>query len=213
MSDTLSVSDSTSELVASLPFSSSLSEESLSRLEQLAKTRTIAKGDVLSKQYASAKEFGFLLEGGVLFFLEIEQLERNLLVGETTVPWTPVGWAGFRPPHRYKTTCVAEKDCHLLFWKRKKLQKLFDEDAQLARHFFCFVVEKLQLLLEATRSLAVAGIPEEDFKFENKPSDPVETVGDLDVKAFLRAAPIFRNFQRRTYSSFGWHRGSARDRK
>ena len=194
MSDTISVEDSISELVSSLPFSSSLSAESLSRLEGLAKTRTISKGDILSKQYASAKEFGFLLEGGVLFFLEIEQLGEDLLVGETTVPWTPVGWAGFRPPHRYKTTCVAERDCHMLFWKRKKLQKLFDEDAELARHFFCFVVEKLQILLEATRSLALEGIPEEAGKFENKPTDPIESVGDLDLKAFLKAAPFFETF-------------------
>jgi len=194
MSDTIAVGDSISELVSSLPFSASLSDESLSRLENLAKTRTITRGEVLSKQYASAKEFGFLLEGGVSFLLEIEQLGEELLVGETTVPWTPVGWAGFRPPHRYKTTCLAERDCQLLFWKRKKLQKLFDEDAQLARHFFSFVVEKLQLLLEATRSLAVAGIPEENWQFENRPSDPIESIGALDVKAFLKAAPSFETF-------------------
>ena len=194
MSDTISVGDSISELVSSLPFSSSLSDESLSRLEKLAKTRAICKRDVLSKQYASAKEFGFLLEGGVSFLLEIEQLGEDLLVGETTVPWTPVGWAGFRPPHRYKTTCLATRDCQLLYWKRKKLQRLFDEDAELARHFFCFVVEKLQLLLEATRSLAVAEIPDEDRKFEVKPADPMESVGDLDVKAFLKATPFFETF-------------------
>ena len=194
MSDTVSDLVSISELVSSLPFRSSLSDESLSRLEKLAKTRTISKGDILSKQYSSAKEFGFLLEGGVSFLLEIGQLGEDLFVGETTVPWTPVGWAGFRPPHRYKTTCVAAKDCHLLYWKRKKLQKLFDVDAQLARHFFCFVVEKLQPLLEATRSLAVAEIPDEACKFEDKPSDSNESVGELDVKAFLKEAPFFETF-------------------
>ena len=186
--------DSISKLVSSLPFSSSLSDESLSRLEKLAKLRTISKGDVLSKQYSSAKEFGFLIEGGISFFLEIEQLGKDLLVGETRAPWTPVGWAGFRPPHRYKTTCLAERDCQLLFWKRKKLQKLFNEDTQLACRFFCFVIEKLQLLLEATRSLAVAGIPEEDCKFTSRPSVPVEPDGELDVIAFLKAAPFFETF-------------------
>ena len=191
------MSDSTSKLVSSLPFRSSLSAESLARLKKLAKTRTISKGDLLSKQYSSAKEFGFLIEGGVSFLLEIEQLGEDLLVGETTVPWTPVGWAGFRPPHRYKTTCLAARGGQLLFWKRKKLQKLFAEDPQLARHFFCFVVEKLQLLLESTRSLAVAEIPDEACKFENKPSDSIEPIGDLDVKAFLQAAPVFETFNQR----------------
>jgi len=194
MSDMISVSDPISELVSSLPVSSSLSAESLSRLKKLAKTRTISKGDVLSKQYSSAKEFGFLVEGGVSFHLEIEQLGEDLFVGETTVPWTPVGWAGFRPPHRYKTTCLATRDCQLLYWKRKKLQKLFDKDAQLARHFFCFIVEKLQLLLGATRSLAVAEIPDEDHKFEHQPSDSTKPSGQLDVKAFLKAAPFFETF-------------------
>ena len=189
------LSDSISELVSSLPFSASLSDKSLARLEKLAKTRKIAKGDILNKQYASAKEFGFLLEGGVSFLLEIEQLGENLFVGETKVPWTPVGWAGFRPPHRYKTACLADRDGQMLYWKRKKLQKLFNEDAQLARHFYCFVVEKLQPLLEATRSLAVAEIPDEACKFENKPSDSVEPVGELDVKAFLKATPFFETFQ------------------
>lgn len=188
------MSESISELVSLLPFRSSLSDESLSRLEKLAKTRTISKGDILSKQYASGKEFGFLLEGGISFFLEIEQLGEDLLVGETTAPWTPVGWAGFRPPHRYKTTCLAERDCQLLYWKRKKLQRLFDEDAELARHFFCFVVEKLQLLLEATRSLTLAEIPEDPSKFKNRPTDSVPSVGDLDVKAFLKATPFFETF-------------------
>lgn len=188
------MSDSISKLVSSLPFSGSLSDESLVRLESLAKTRTISKGDVLSKQYASAKEFGFLLEGGMSFFLEIEQLGESLLVGETKTPWTPVGWAGFRPPHRYKTTCLAEQDCQMLFWKRKKLQKLFAEDTQLACHFFCFVIEKLQLLLEATRSLAAAGIPENVFKYPRHPSVGAETDGEIDVVSFLKAAPFFETF-------------------
>ena len=186
--------DSITELVSCLPFSSSLSDESLSRLESLAKVRTVSKGDLLTKQYASGKEFGFLLEGGVIFLREIEQLGEDLLVGETTAPWTPVGWAGFRPPHRYMTTCMAERDGQLIFWKRKKLQKLFEEDAQLACHFYSFVLEKLQLLLEATRSLAVAGIPEEACNFESRPSDLVETEGDLDVAAFLKSAPFFETF-------------------
>ena len=188
------MTDSISELVASLPFSDSLSAESLSRLEDLAKVRSISQGDVLSKQYASAKDFGFLLEGGIIFLREIEQLGEDLLVGETTAPWTPVGWAGFRPPHRYMTTCLAERDCQLLFWKRKKLQKLFDDDAQLASHFFCFVVEKLQLLLDATRSLAVAGIPEQACNIETKPGISLQSEDELDLIAFLKAAPFFETF-------------------
>lgn len=188
------MSDSIPELVSSLPFSSRLSDHSRMQLESLAKVRTISKGDILSKQYASGKDFGFLLEGGVIFLREIEQLGEDLLVGETTQPWTPVGWAGFRPPHRYMTTCLAERDCQLLYWKRKKLQKLFDEDAQLASHFFCFVVENLQSLLEATRSLAVAGIPEEAPTFESKPGISLESEDELDVVAFLKAAPFFETF-------------------
>lgn len=188
------MSDSISELVSSLPFSNSLSEESLSQLKDLAKTRTISKGDILSKQYSSGKEFGFLLEGGISFLLEIEQLGENLLVGETTTPWTPVGWAGFRPPCRYMTTCIAERDGRLLFWKHKKLKKLFAEDPQLGCHFFRFVVEKLQLLLEATRSLAVSGIPEDACKFESTPTESVEPEGDLDVFEFLKSTPFFETF-------------------
>ena len=188
------MSDSISKLVSSLPFSSALSDESLSQLKKLAKSRTISKGDILSKQYSSAKEFGFLIEGGISFFLEIEQLGEDLLVGETRSPWTPVGWAGFRPPHRYKTTCMAERDCQLLFWKRKKLQKLFDKDTQLACHFFCFVIEKLQLLLEATRSLAVAEFPNEACKFESNRGGSIESEGELDVIAFLKATPFFETF-------------------
>ena len=193
MSDTI-LSDSASELVSTLPFSDSLSEESLARLQKLAKTRTISKNDIISKQYSSAKEFGFLLEGGISFLLEIEQLGESLLVGETRAPWTPVGWAGFRPPHRYKTTCVAERDGQVLYWKRKKLQKSFDEDPQLACHFFCFIIEKLQLLLEATRSLAVAEFPEEASKFESNPNRSMESEGELDVKTFLKETPFFETF-------------------
>jgi CRP-like cAMP-binding protein len=183
-----------SDLVSSLPFSSLLDDESLSRLRGLAKTRAISKGEVLSQQYASAKEFGFLLEGGIQFFQQIEQLEEKLLVGETKTPWTPVGWAGFRPPHRNKTTCLAERDCQLLYWKRKKLQRLFDEDPQLACHFFCFVIEQLQVLLAATRSLAVAGVPEGSGKFEDRAETSFELEANFDAVAFLKAAPFFETF-------------------
>lgn len=185
------MSDSISQLVSSLPFSNSLSHESLSRLEKLAKTRTISKGDILSQQYASAKEFGFLIDGGISFLLEIEQLGEDLLVGETRAPWTPVGWAGFRPPHRYKTTCLAERDGQLLYWKRKKLQKLFDEDTQLGCHFFCFVIEKLQLLLKATRALAMAEFPEEACDFERNRGVSVASEDDFDAATFLKSTPFF----------------------
>ena len=103
-----------------LSFFDGLPAEPLEELAGDAQERTFRPGDLIVRQHEEANTIFILLSGHVQFLLRFEGVD-DLLVGQTGVPGTLLGWSALRPPYRYTATVrcatsVAPYDSRVVGW-------------------------------------------------------------------------------------------------
>ena len=101
------------------------------RLAALADPRRFDADAVITRQFAPATHLFLVGEGAVRFQLRLEEGNEDLEVGERSIPWTAVGWSGFRDLRRYATTVVCTRACSTLRFEHTALAALFDEEPRL----------------------------------------------------------------------------------
>lgn len=106
---------------------------------------------MLTRQYAPADAFYLLVEGEVRFQIQLEQGNEDLDVGTSRVPWTPIGWSGFRSPRRYATTVVCIGACRLLRFEHAALDEYFSAHPAVGVLFLQAVLARGLTLLETMR--------------------------------------------------------------
>jgi len=103
----------------------------LTALAALAEERRFDADGVITRQFAPATHLFLVGEGAVRFQLRLEEGNEDLDVGERSIPWTAVGWSGFRDLRRYATTVVCTRACRTLRFEHTALAALFDEQPRL----------------------------------------------------------------------------------
>lgn len=136
-----------------LPFSQDLEKEFLTQLSICAEKIELEKDRHVTSQYEIGEYFHFLEAGEIEFSIKIDHEHEELKVGESDVPFTPIGWSGFREPYRYATTVSCLKNSSFLRWKHSDLRQLIYNYPASGMVFLEFIVYQSQLLLQETRNV------------------------------------------------------------
>lgn len=152
----------------------------------------------LTRQFENAQFFYLLVHGVVDFFIQIEAAESNYNVGTHDSLWTPLGWSGFRKPHRYSTTAISTTDTQLICWETKRLNRVFQVHPHLGIQFLRLVTQhSLNMMTEVRErlfnyhpididpSLQYQIIGEENFSTAHAP----------EVEDLLKRSPFFEAFE------------------
>ncbi len=118
-------------------------------------------GVVLVSQNHRAEFFHLLLQGEVSFRMSVEATGQDLDVGSSSLAWTPVGWSGFRAPHRYATTVTTSRYSELLRFRTRELTELFDREPEAGRYFFTSLSKGAARLLIDVRERLLSSLRKE----------------------------------------------------
>ncbi len=105
-------------------------------------TEVLVRQDtMLTKQYEEVTHFYMLLVGEISFQITLSDPNMNLVIGESSETYVPVGWNGFNHPGRYTANVVVKsKVAQLLKWDLKELIKGIKEREDV--DFLRFVAQK-----------------------------------------------------------------------
>lgn len=186
-----------------LPFIGDLSESFLEGLKNEHETVSFNKGEAITLQFEVGEYFYFLLNGGVQFSIKIDDEHEELTVSESDKMNTPVGWSGFRNPHRYATTVSCTENSSFIRWSHRALRNLIEKDPISGGVFLKFIVNQSQLMLQDTREILAQYSQNSkesflDLNTFNEISKGVTQDG-LDV---LKRSPFFEVFTEEELVSF-----------
>ena len=133
--------------IKELPFLKNVEKNKIDSLLNLAEIIEIDKNHIISKQFEHSHSFYFLLSGEVNFSISVENNSDEFSVGRSDEQFTPIGWAGFRPPNRYATTVKCNTSSTLIKWSHDDLRKFFEKEPLIGKEFICFVLKKAVHLL------------------------------------------------------------------
>lgn len=168
-----------------------LEPEGIAALSQLATDENFGGGTVLNRQFEEADVLYLLLEGEVSFLLQLEQGNEGLKVGGSAARWTPIGWSGFKAPHRYATTVVCKQACRALAFDHGALAALFEQYPGVGIAFLQLVLRQCVGLLQSTRDKLAGG--------KNTPWNYAKTLdGGGEEEAYNRAPPEFEELLKRS---------------
>ncbi|NIP39019.1 MAG: hypothetical protein GWO07_09850, partial [Candidatus Dadabacteria bacterium] len=180
-----------------LLFLDNLEKEKVQELLYLSDILEIKKNELISKQFEQSHSFYFLLNGEISFSINVENNTQEFPVGKSDERFTPVGWAGFRPPNRYATTIRCNKDCELIKWSHADLAELFESEPLLGKEFLFFVLKKaVHLLNQVWIELAKFNNSDwyVDFGQDSESTDEEENIAVQTPIELLRQSPFFEIF-------------------
>ena len=137
-----------------LSFFDGLPAEPLEELAGDAQERTFRPGDLIVRQHEEANTIFILLSGHVQFLLRFEGVD-DLLVGQTGVPGTLLGWSALRPPYRYTATVRCDDVCRAVRFPRSRLDDLIGRYPAFGYQLLKRVAQVLADRLENGRDLLV----------------------------------------------------------
>lgn len=165
--------------------------EAISQLVSLATPVTAEIDEVLTRQFAPARTFDLLVEGGVRFQIRLEEGNEDLDVGASDAPWTPIGWSGFRSPGRYATTVVCVRRSRLLRFDHAALEAFFSEHPAVGVLFLQAVLGGSLDLLATIRDRIATAI--------GTPADFAHVLqAEGEEEAYNRAPPALTELFRRS---------------
>ena len=148
----INMDDEIRETLMAMPFSHKFPTEKTEKLLELSQILEKSKGSVISRQFEHSHSFYFLLKGKVSFATKVEHNTDDFSVGESDVIFTPIGWSGFRSPHRYATTVTCQENSRLVKWSFSDLFKFFDEDPEYGSEFIKFILKNSFILINQVRT-------------------------------------------------------------
>ena len=154
------------------------------------------KGTLLTEQYGKANYFYFLLGGELSFYINVEEMAQELLVGESTRPFTPIGWSGFNEPNRYSSTVkVTSEKAQLIRWKSDDLFEHLGDSPEEYIFFLRHITSEGRRLIEETCSFLNS---EEQVTITDSLADPmvasVLPFVEDEAQTTLRKSPFFEVF-------------------
>ena len=200
-----------------LPFINDLSALFLNALEDSYKIVSFKKDEVVTFQFEVGDYFYLMLDGGVRFSIKIDDEHEELTVSESRLKNTPVGWSGFREPHRYATTVSCSENSTFLRWSHSDLRELISKDSVSGMVFLCFIVNQTQLMLQETREILshFSQNSKESFLDLNKHQEITKEV-TYDGLEVLKRSPFFEAFSKvelEAFASFSTEKKYARGDK
>ncbi len=173
--------------------------------------------ETVTRQFHQAEHIYVLVEGAVSFGVHIDDTSMLVYVGDSDAPWTPVGWAGLRPPGRYTSTVHATAPSRLIRWPTAELWRLLYSDPRRANAFLeALAVGGLTQLDAMREGIRAFGQGDSGKSAPAEPIDVAETGakagivfgGTADEAAdILASSPFFREF---TEDELGFFARSAR---
>ena len=168
-----------------------VSDEATAAFLELADETQVDVGQTLVRQFTPATHLFLLLDGEVRFEIQLDEGNENLDVGISRARWTPIGWSGFRTPHRYATTVRTMSACRLLRFEHAALSRCFAEQPALGVLFLEGVLAGSLALLSDVRG-RLAGSTRTPANF----ADALQREGEEE--AYNRAAPPLLTLLRRS---------------
>lgn len=191
---------SKSDLQKKIPFFKKHSKKAANGLLDIADIVEKEKGFTLTKQFEQSHSFYLLLRGQVNFAITLENSSELFSVGKSSEELTPVGWSGFRSPHRYATTVTCGKKSVLLKWFHNDIERYFKKEPEFGHDFIIFVLKKSLILLNQVRTQIAQNYNNDPNINLGKGSDYEESshvASSLQPIDLLRQSPFFEIFPER----------------
>lgn len=189
--------------VQDFPFASEISPLFCEQLDTAHDIVKFNAGQVVTTQYDIGEYFYFLMDGAVSFSIKINDEHEELIVGTSQRVFTPVGWSGFRHPHRYATTVSCPENSTFIRWKHEDLKTLLFAHPSSGQAFLKFIVFESQLMLQETRGI-LTHFAQESSKsfldlhlFSEISKSPVQNSVDI-----LKRSPFFEIYSEEALHDF-----------
>ena len=183
--------------ILELPFLKNVGKDKIDSLLNLSEIIEIDKNHIISKQFEHSHSFYFLVRGEVNFSISVENNSDEFSVGRSDEEFTPIGWAGFRPPNRYATTVKCNTPSTLIKWSHDDLRKFFEKEPLIGKEFLCFVLKKaVHLLNQVWTELTKFNNSDwyVDFGQDVGQVDETENIAIQEPIELLRQSPFFEVF-------------------
>jgi len=180
-----------------LPFIKKFDKDNVAKFIKLGELLEKDKDLIISKQFEQCHSFYFLLEGEVKFSVSVESRSEEFLVGKSNELFTPIGWSGFRYPHRYATTVKCSELSTFYRWSHSNLIEYFENEPEFGKEFLCFVLKKgVHLLNQVWTELTNFNNSDwyVDFGQDVGSMDEKEDIAVLEPTELLRQSPFFEIF-------------------
>lgn len=177
------------------PFTSKVPDDFDAQIHRHQTVVDCPKGTKITIQYEIGQYFYFLLEGSIQFSIKIDDEYDELSVGKSNKQFTPVGWSGFREPHRYATTVTCLEDSKFARWEHHRLREIIKNDPESGKQFLLFIVHQSQLMLQDTRKvLSQLGVKNTNSFLKMDPFSEISKSTAQPGIEILKRSPFFEIF-------------------
>ncbi|GJM62783.1 cyclic nucleotide-binding domain-containing protein [Persicobacter diffluens] len=161
---------------------------------------TYNSGDLITVSHAKTNYIHILIRGKIQFYLHSSELHSQIPIAKFHSEGTPIGWSGFTPPFRHKTTCKAiSKEVVCYRWELETIREKMASHSHSVMEFLNLIIDLSRNLIGETMMslfLQAEMIPfENPIALEPENYETLKQPSLIEIAGFLKRTPFFEIFK------------------